>query len=118
MDCARILLVSAFVLQNRSVLPEFMEVRTISRDSKDNRQINEEIRAKEVRVIDANGEMRGIMSIRDALALAEESNLDLVNVSPNANPPVCKILDYGKFRYEMQKKDKQNKKNQTTTEVK
>ena len=118
MDCARILLVSAFVLQNRSVLPEFMEVRTISRDSKDNRQINEEIRAKEVRVIDANGEMRGIMSIRDALALAEESNLDLVNVSPNANPPVCKILDYGKFRYEMQKKDKQNKKNQKTTEVK
>ncbi len=95
-----------------------MEGRTISKDNKDNRPINEEIRAKEVRVIDANGEMRGIMSIRDALALAEESNLDLVNVSPNANPPVCKILDYGKFRYELQKKDKQNKKNQKMTEVK
>lgn len=99
-------------------LYQYMEGRTISRDSKDNRPINEEIRAKEVRVIDANGEMRGIMSIRDALALAEESNLDLVAVSPNANPPVCKILDYGKFRYELQKKDKQNKKNQKMTEVK
>lgn len=62
--------------------------------------------------------MRGIMSLRDALALAEESDLDLVNVSPNAEPPVCKILDYGKYRYELQKKDKQSKKNQKTMEVK
>lgn len=97
-----------------------MEVRAISRDhrDKDGRQINEEIRAKEVRVIDAEGEMRGIMGIRDALALAEESNLDLVNVSPNAEPPVCKILDYGKYRYELQKKEKQSKKNQKVTQVK
>ena len=81
-------------------------------------QINEEIRAKEVRVIDAEGEMRGVLSIKEALALAEESNLDLVNVSPNAEPPVCKILDYGKYRYELQKKEKQSKKNQKVTQVK
>ena len=87
-----------------------MVVRAISRDhrDKDSRQINEEIRAKEVRVIDAEGEMRGVLSIKEALALAEESNLDLVNVSPNAEPPVCKILDYGKYRYELQKKEKQS----------
>ena len=84
----------------------------------DSRQINEEIRAKEVRVIDAEGEMRGVLSIKEALALAEESNLDLVNVSPNAEPPVCKILDYGKYRYELQKKEKQSKKNQKVTQVK
>ena len=97
-----------------------MEVRAISRDhrDKDGRQINEEIRAKEVRVIDAEGEMRGVLSIKEALALAEESNLDLVNVSPNAEPPVCKILDYGKYRYELQKKEKQSKKNQKVTQVK
>ncbi len=85
--------------------------------SKEN-QINEEIRASEVRLIDENGEMRGIMSIDDAMALADEANLDLVNISPNAEPPVCKILDYGKYRYELQKKEKQNKKNQKVTEVK
>ena len=97
-----------------------MEVRAISRDhrDKDSRQINEEIRAKEVRVIDAEGEMRGVLSIKEALTLAEESNLDLVNVSPNAEPPVCKILDYGKYRYELQKKEKQSKKNQKVTQVK
>lgn len=97
-----------------------MEVRAISRDhrDKDSRQINKEIRAKEVRVIDAEGEMRGVLSIKEALALAEESNLDLVNVSPNAEPPVCKILDYGKYRYELQKKEKQSKKNQKVTQVK
>lgn len=85
--------------------------------SKEN-QINEEIRASEVRVIDENGEMRGIMSIDDAMALADDANLDLVNVSPNAEPPVCKILEYGKYRYELQKKEKQSRKNQKVTEVK
>ena len=92
-----------------------MEGRTISKEKK--QEINDEIRAKEVRVIDENGEMRGIMSLSEALALAEESNLDLVNISPNADPPVCKILDYGKYRYELQKKDKQQKKNQKVTEI-
>ena len=62
--------------------------------------------------------MRGVMGIREALAIAEEANLDLVNVSPNAEPPVCKILDFGKYRYELQKKDKMAKKNQKTMQVK
>jgi len=69
-------------------------------------------------LIDENGDMRGVMGIREALAIAEEANLDLVNVSPNAEPPVCKILDYGKYRYELQKKDKIAKKNQKTMQVK
>ena len=69
-------------------------------------------------MIDVNGDMRGVMGIREALAIAEEANLDLVNVSPNAEPPVCKILDYGKYRYELQKKDKIAKKNQKTMQVK
>ena len=81
-------------------------------------QINDEISAKEVRVIDENGEMRGVMSLNDALNLAEKADLDLVNVSPNAEPPVCKILDYGKYRYELQKKEKNAKKNQAVTEIK
>lgn len=93
-----------------------MEVRTISKDNQT--QINEEIRAKEVRLIDENGDMRGIMSLKDALAIADEANLDLVNVSPNAEPPVCKVLDYGKYRYEQQKAEKNAKKNQHVTEMK
>ena len=80
--------------------------------------INEEIRDAEVRVIDETGAMLGILPIEDALRLAEERNLDLVNVSPNANPPVCKILDYGKYRYEIQKREKDAKKRQKVTEVK
>ena len=62
--------------------------------------------------------MLGIMAIEEALKLAEEKNLDLVNISPNANPAVCKILDYGKYRYEQQKRDKENKKKQNVTEIK
>lgn len=116
MTFMRILLYPLFSLLGH--LPGIMEVRTISKDNKDRQQINEYIRAKEVRVIDENGEMRGIMSLDDALALAEEANLDLVNVSPNADPPVCKILDYGKYRYDMQKREKNAKKNQKVTEVK
>ena len=69
-------------------------------------------------MIDENGDMRGVMGIREALAIAEEANLDLVNVSPNAEPPVCKILDFGKYRYELQKKDRMAKKNQKTMQVK
>lgn len=81
-------------------------------------QINEEIRAKEVRVIDADGQMIGILPISEALQKAEEAGLDLINVSPNAEPPVCKILDYGKYKYEMQKREKEAKKKQTVTEIK
>lgn len=80
--------------------------------------INGAIRARQVRVIDENGEMKGIMDTRDALRMAEEAKLDLVAVSSNAEPPVCKILDYGKYRYELQKKDKIAKKNQKTMQIK
>lgn len=81
-------------------------------------QINEEIRDKELRVIGANGDQLGIMSSADALALAEEKALDLVKIAPNAVPPVCKIMDYGKFRFEQLKKEKEAKKNQRVVEVK
>lgn len=90
------------------------EVRTISKENK----INEEIRDRELRVIDNEGKMLGVMSRDEALALAEEKKLDLVNISPNANPPVCKILDYGKYRYEIQKREKEAKKKQKTIQVK
>ena len=81
-------------------------------------QINDAIRDKEVRVISADGEQLGIMSSRDALRLAEEKNLDLVKVAPQAKPPVCKIMDYGKYRFEQTKREKEAKKNQHVVEIK
>ncbi|MBQ0071134.1 MAG: translation initiation factor IF-3 [Spirochaetales bacterium] len=81
-------------------------------------RINRQIRAREVFLIDENGEQKGVMSAFDAYKLAEEAGLDLVEVSPMANPPVCKILDFGKYRYEMEKKQKEAKKNQTVTKLK
>ncbi len=80
--------------------------------------INEEIRDKEVRVITSEGEQLGIMSAKDALAAAEERNLDLVKIAPNAQPPVCKIMDYGKYRFEQAKREKDAKKNQKVVEIK
>jgi translation initiation factor IF-3 len=80
--------------------------------------INEQIRDKEVRVIGAEGNQLGVMSIKDALAAAEEAEMDLVRVSPNAKPPVCRIVDYSKFRYEMIRKEKEQKKKQKIVEVK
>jgi len=80
--------------------------------------INEEIRAKELRVIDTDGEQLGVMSRDEALELSEQKKLDLVCIAPKANPPVCKILDYGKYKYELQKKEKEAKKKQKTTQVK
>ena len=80
--------------------------------------MNGEIRDREIRVISSTGEMLGVMSPRDALRLAEEENLDLVKISPNADPPVCKIMDYGKFKFEQAKKAKENKKNQKVVELK
>ena len=80
--------------------------------------INEQIRADKVRLIGVHGEQLGIMSVPEALQIAQEAELDLVNVSPNANPPVCKIIDYGKFRYEMARKEKDARKKQKTMEVK
>ena len=80
--------------------------------------INERIRDREVRVISADGEQLGIMSSREALRLAEEANLDLVKISPNAKPPVCKIIDYGKYKYEKTRKEKDAKRKQHTVEIK
>lgn len=81
-------------------------------------QINDEIRDREVRVIDENGEQLGVMSAAEANRLADERNLDLVKISPQANPPVCKFLDYGKYRFELIKKKKEAKKSQKVIEVK
>ena len=81
-------------------------------------QINEEIRDKEIRVVTDDGEQLGIMSAAEALKIAESKNLDLVKIAPMAKPPVCKIMDYGKFRFEKAKKEKEAKKNQKTIEIK
>ncbi len=81
----------------------------ISKDVTKHIRVNEQIRAREVRVIDAEGGQLGILSAREALAAAEQRGLDLVEVSPSANPPVCKILDFGKYKYQMQKKHSQRK---------
>lgn len=80
--------------------------------------INDEIRAREVRLIGADGEQLGIKPIREALQIALDLNLDLVNVAPTAKPPVCRVMDYGKFRYETQKKEKEARKNQKIVELK
>lgn len=81
-------------------------------------RINEEIRAREVRVITDGGEQLGIMSSRDAYNLAVEKHLDLVEIAPTAKPPVCKIMDYSKFRYEQQKREKEARKKQKTFDIK
>ena len=80
--------------------------------------INEQIRDREVRVIGTDGQQLGVMSSRDAQKLADEAELDLIKISPKAKPPVCKIMDYGKFRYEQQKREKEAKKKQHIVEVK
>lgn len=80
--------------------------------------INEQIRDKEVRLVSEDGEQLGIMSSRDALKMAMEAELDLVKIAPMAKPPVCKIIDYGKYKYEQTRKDKEAKKKQKTVELK
>lgn len=80
--------------------------------------INEAIRAREVRLVGANGDQIGIKSKNEALEMAQNANLDLVMVAPNAKPPVCRIMDYGKFRYEQQKKEKEARKNQKVINIK
>ena len=84
----------------------------------DEPRMNERIRAREIRVIGDDGEQFGILTVNEALALAAEKNLDLVEISPNATPPVCKIMDYGKFKYEKTKKEKENKKKQKNVVIK
>ncbi len=81
-------------------------------------QINEQIHEKEIRVVSATGEQLGVMSSKEALELAETKGLDLVNIAPTAKPPVCKIMDYGKYKFELQKKEKQNRKNQKVVSIK
>ena len=80
--------------------------------------INEQVRDREVRVISSDGEQLGIMSSKEAMKLAREAELDLVKIAPNAKPPVCKIIDYGKYRYELARKEKEAKKKQKTIDVK
>lgn len=80
--------------------------------------INEQIRDREVRLVGADGEQLGVMSSREAMRIAEEAGLDLVKIAPTAKPPVCKIVDYGKFRYEQARKEKEAKKKQKTIDVK
>ena len=80
--------------------------------------INEQIRDREVRVIGADGEQAGIMSSKDALKLAREQELDLIKIAPTAKPPVCKIADYGKFRYEQARREKEAKKKQKVIDIK
>ena len=92
-----------------------MEVLSISNKEL---QINEEIRDREIRVVGADGAQLGIMSAKDALKLAAEKNLDLVKIAPQAVPPVCRIMDYGKFRFEKAKREKEARKNQKVIDTK
>ncbi len=108
--CADAVSVSAFCLS----LWRCIGISTKTQDH----QINEEIRDKEIRLIGAEGEQLGIMSADQANQLAEDAGLDLVKISPKAVPPVCKIMDYGKFRFEQAKREKEAKKNQHVVEIK
>ena len=92
-----------------------MEVSTIA---KEELQINEEIRDKEVRLIDENGNQQGVVHSDVALRMAEEAGLDLVKIAPQATPPVCKIMDYGKYKFEQTKREKEARKNQHIVEIK
>ena len=106
----RILKYPLFYMSDRQVN---MEGKTISE-----LMINEQIRDKEVRVIGENGEQLGIMSSKEAQALADEAGVDLVKIAPTAQPPVCRIVDYGKFKYEQMKREKEAKKKQHVVEIK
>lgn len=93
--------------------------RCLTIGKKDNNvQINEEIRDKELRVISSDGQQLGIMSAKEALSIAEQKNLDLVKIAPQSNPPVCKIMDYGKYRFEQAKREKEARKNQHVVDIK
>jgi translation initiation factor IF-3 len=81
-------------------------------------QVNDQIRGKEIRVISDDGEQLGIMSVREAMKIAEEKGMDLVKVAPNAKPPVCRIMDFGKYKYEQSKREKEARKKQTIINVK
>ncbi len=91
---------------------------TAAAPSRDGPRVNEDIRVPQVRLIDEEGEMQGVMTTRDAVLRAYAVGLDLLEISPNADPPVVKILDYGKFKYEQQKKKNEAKKKQKVIEIK
>lgn len=100
------------------VYPHSRRCFLIASGNKKEMEINNDIRDKEVRVINSDGSQMGVMQTRDALRLAEEQNLDLVKIAPQAVPPVVKVLDYGKYRFELQKKEKEARKNQKVVEIK
>lgn len=81
-------------------------------------RVNEKIKAEEVRVVDEDGKQIGVMPLKEALKLAEERGVDLVEIAPNANPPVCKLIDFGKFKYQLEKKEREARKNQKSVETK
>jgi translation initiation factor IF-3 len=110
-------MIVAFTAGGFIYLPKiFLEVIRIS--SNKDLQINEEIRDRELRIIDSNGDQMGIMTSRQAMELANERQLDLVKIAPQAKPPVCRIMDYGKFKFENSKKEKEARKNQKITLLK
>ena len=113
-SCLRFVCLSG--VSDHNSLIDFLEVLIIS--NRRDLQINEEIREREVRVVDADGSQLGIMNIRDALSAAASKELDLVKIAPQAQPPVCRIMDYGKYKFEQQKREKEARKNQKTIEVK
>ena len=90
------------------------EVKSITKEFR----VNEEIRAREIRVVDPEGKQLGIMSAREALRLAEELQLDLVEVAPQARPPVCRLMDFGRYKYEQSKREREARKRQRTVELK
>jgi translation initiation factor IF-3 len=92
--------------------------RAPQRPADDGPRVNEQIRSEKIRVIDADGEMKGVMTPREGMALAEAAGLDLVEISPNTDPPVCKVLDYGKYKYEQQKKAAEARKKQKVVDLK
>ncbi len=100
----------------KEVWPINREIR--GNDRQRETRVNERIRAREVRLIDENGEMVGVMAPARALEIARERDLDLVEISPNANPPVCKLMDYGRYKYEQAKKENEARKNQKTITLK
>ncbi|PRZ16025.1 translation initiation factor IF-3 [Laceyella sediminis] len=110
-ECGRYLTPTFFICLNF-----FWRWQVISKDQQ--HQVNEAIRAREVRLIGVDGSQLGIKPLREALHLAQEANLDLVNIAPQAKPPVCRIMDYGKFRYEQSKREKEARKNQKIVQIK
>ena len=118
-----IVFVFQFFVREKKPFVSKKEVWPINRDFRGNdrpreTRVNERIRAREVRLIDENGEMMGVMPPQRALDIARDRNLDLVEVSPNANPPVCKLMDYGRYKYEQAKKENEARKNQKTITLK